>query len=76
MSQKFPVDDLTIPNKTRNDGAFLEAHGWQYMTRHRYQYGWHYYWDHEVYRKKTGYWMVQGEAVRLQKALNKRKRIT
>lgn len=60
-----------VPQKTRDDAAFLLEHGWKFMSRTRYKYGWHYYWDHDVYRKRTGYWMTQGEAVRVQKAINK-----
>lgn len=60
-----------VPAKTRADAAFLVDHGWKYMSRVRYTYGWHYYWDHDLYRKPTGYWFTQGEAVRIQKAVNK-----
>ncbi len=62
-----------VPPKTRKDAAFLVEHGWLYMTRSRYTYGWHYYWDHDKYRPRTGYWLTQGEAVRIQKAVNKRR---
>lgn len=59
--------------KTRDDVIFLTKHGWRYITRSRYAYGWHFYWHHEKLQKRNGLWFTQGEALRLQKFLNRRK---
>ncbi len=74
MPQPFPFDDPKLKLKTRADAEFLIAHGWVYETRSRGKYGWHYYWEHEKHRPRNGYWLTQGQAVDLQKRINRRKK--
>ncbi len=37
---------LNLPKQTDRDHDYLVRHGWRYIGRERYQYGWIYFWDY------------------------------